>query len=71
MKPVRLARWGREGWFLGLGSIVIVANASGQRYFHSPFACFDAAVVVAEFIVDVLLKGVLADVGSLVVVLRL
>ncbi|TVY57011.1 Voltage-gated hydrogen channel 1 [Lachnellula cervina] len=45
--------------------------AFGLRYFNSWFHCFDAAVIIAGFIVDVLLHGVLEEVASLVVVLRL
>jgi len=41
------------------------------RYFMSWFHCMDATVIVAGFIIDVLLKGVLEEIGSLVVVLRL
>jgi hypothetical protein len=40
-------------------------------YFHSWFHWLDATVITAAFVVDVLLKGVLEEVGSLVVVLRL
>jgi len=39
--------------------------------FKSKFHCFDAAVIVAGFITDVLLHGVLEEVASLVVILRL
>ena len=42
-----------------------------HSYFKSKFHCFDAAVIIAGFIVDVCLKGVLEEVGSIVVVLRL
>ncbi|KAF4624377.1 hypothetical protein G7Y89_g13796 [Cudoniella acicularis] len=45
--------------------------AFGWRYFQSWFHCFDAAVIFAGFVVDVLLHGVLEEVVSLVVVLRL
>ena len=45
--------------------------AFGWRYFHSRFHCFDAAVIVAGFVTDVVLHGVLEEVASLVVVLRL
>ncbi|TVY23740.1 Voltage-gated hydrogen channel, partial [Lachnellula hyalina] len=45
--------------------------AFGLRYFNSRFHCFDATVIIAGFIVDVLLHGVLEEVASLVVVLRL
>lgn len=42
-----------------------------SRFFKSRFHCFDATVIVAGFIVDVCLKGVLKEIGSIVVVLRL
>ena len=42
-----------------------------HSYFKSKFHCFDATVIIAGFIVDVCLKGVLEEVGSIVVVLRL
>ncbi|MCJ1293935.1 hypothetical protein MMC34_005492 [Xylographa carneopallida] len=45
--------------------------AFGLPYFKSKFHCFDAIVIVAGFIVDVCLKGVLEEIGSIVVVLRL
>ncbi|TAQ91537.1 hypothetical protein B7494_g150 [Chlorociboria aeruginascens] len=45
--------------------------AFGWRYFQSTFHIFDALVIVAGFIVDVLLHGVLEEIASLVVVLRL
>lgn len=40
-------------------------------YFNSKFHCFDAAVILAGFVIDVCLTGVLEEVGSIVVVLRL
>ncbi|WPH00925.1 Hypothetical protein R9X50_00375900 [Acrodontium crateriforme] len=45
--------------------------AFGWHFFHSWFHCLDATVIVAGFVIDVLLKGVLEEIGSLVVVLRL
>ncbi|KXL48938.1 hypothetical protein M433DRAFT_400 [Acidomyces richmondensis BFW] len=45
--------------------------AFGWQYFKSWFHCLDATVIIAGFIIDVLLKGVLEEIGSLVVVLRL
>ena len=42
-----------------------------NRYFKSKFHCFDATVILAGFIVDVLLKGVVEEAGSLIVVGRL
>ena len=41
------------------------------RYFKSKFHCFDALVITASFVVDVLLRGVIEEVASLIVVLRL
>ncbi len=40
-------------------------------YFNSWFHWVDATVITTAFVTDVLLKGVLEEVGSLVVVLRL
>lgn len=40
-------------------------------YFRSAFHIFDAIVIVVGFVVDVILHGVLEEVASLVVVLRL
>ncbi|KAF7946771.1 hypothetical protein EAE96_009754 [Botrytis aclada] len=45
--------------------------AFGLSYFRSKFHCFDATVIVAGFVVDVLLHGVLEEVASLVIILRL
>jgi hypothetical protein len=42
-----------------------------NRYFRSKFHCFDAAVIVAGFATDVVLHGILEEVASLVVILRL
>ena len=41
------------------------------RFFQSRFHCFDAAIILVGFVVDVVLKGPLEEVGSLVIVLRL
>lgn len=40
-------------------------------YFKSPFQCFDAFVIIAGFILDVLLRGPVEEAASLIVVLRL
>ncbi|KAL8797385.1 MAG: hypothetical protein Q9195_000540 [Heterodermia aff. obscurata] len=45
--------------------------AFGIRYFKSWFHCFDATVIIAGFVIDVCLKGVLEEAGSIIVVLRL
>ena len=41
------------------------------RYSRSKFHCFDALVITAGLVIDVLLRGVLEEVASLVIVLRL
>lgn len=45
--------------------------SSLSRYFRSWFHCFDATVIVAGFIIDVVLRGISEEIGSLVIVLRL
>lgn len=42
-----------------------------RRYFRSWFRCFDATVIIASFVIDVCLKGILEEAGSVVVILRL
>lgn len=68
--------WGRAISALGYVSLVfsclfmaeLLASvwAFGFGYFRSWFHCFDATVIVAAFVVDVLLKDVLEEVGGLV-----
>lgn len=41
------------------------------RYLHSWFHVFDALVIIVSFLVDVLTRGVVEEVASLVVILRL
>jgi len=41
------------------------------RFFKSWFHCFDAIVILAGFVIDVCLKNVLEEAGSIVIVLRL
>ncbi|KAL1633555.1 hypothetical protein SLS58_011039 [Diplodia intermedia] len=45
--------------------------AFGLSYFNSKFHCVDSIVIVASFVVDLLLRGPLEEVASLVIVLRL
>ncbi|KAM0198448.1 hypothetical protein ACHAPI_003971 [Fusarium lateritium] len=45
--------------------------AFGWKYFKSWFHCFDAFIVLAGFITDVLLRGIVEEVASLIVVMRL
>lgn len=42
-----------------------------HRYLSTPFHLFDSTVILLAFITDVLLRGVLEEVGSLVILLRL
>ena len=56
---------------LFLFELMLSVFAFGWRYFGSKFHCFDATVIVAGFIVDVLLKGPVEEAGSLIVVGRL
>jgi voltage-gated hydrogen channel 1 len=42
-----------------------------DSYFKSAFHCFDAAVIIAGFVIDIVLRGPHEEAGSLVVVLRL
>jgi len=51
--------------------LILSVWAFGWRYFTSWFHTFDAIVIVAGFVVDVLLHGILEEVASLVIVLRL
>ncbi|KAI6774885.1 hypothetical protein HG530_001643 [Fusarium avenaceum] len=45
--------------------------AFGWKYFKSWFHCFDAFIVLAGFFTDVLLRGIVEEVASLIVVMRL
>jgi voltage-gated hydrogen channel 1 len=45
--------------------------AFGSDYFKSKFHLFDAIVITASFIIDILLRGPLEEVASLIIVLRL
>ncbi|KAL1970001.1 hypothetical protein VTN77DRAFT_6406 [Rasamsonia byssochlamydoides] len=74
-------RWGTAQEALGLVSLVfsclfmlelIAATLSfGLSYFSSKFHVFDSLVIVIAFILDVALRGVVEEISSIVVVLRL
>ena len=49
----------------------MAANERRNRFFYSWFHCFDAFVIVTSFIVDVVTTGLVEEIASLVVVLRL
>lgn len=59
--------------FSCLFMVELVASvwAFDAGYFGSWFHCLDAAVITASFVVDVVLRGVVEEVGSLIIVLRL
>lgn len=44
---------------------------TGNRWFREWFHCFDAFVILASFLIDVLEQGTLEEIGSLIVILRL
>ncbi|KAG5804665.1 hypothetical protein H9Q74_010801 [Fusarium xylarioides] len=44
--------------------------AFGWKYFNSWFHCFDPFIVIAGFITDVALRGIIEEVASLIVVMR-
>ncbi|KAM0229954.1 hypothetical protein ACHAP5_011498 [Fusarium lateritium] len=45
--------------------------AFGWKYFKSWFHCFDAFIVLVGFVTDVILRGIVEEVASLIVVMRL
>lgn len=49
----------------------MVNSQQPLRYLHSWFHIFDALVIIVSFLVDVLTRGVVEEVASLVVILRL
>jgi membrane protein implicated in regulation of membrane protease activity len=51
--------------------VLKVILTTKYRYFHSWFHCFDALVITAAFVLDVVLRGVTEEAASLIVVLRL
>lgn len=60
------------GWRYHFPVIIIQMTDSDKlSYFKSWFHCFDAFIVVAGFITDVVLHGTIEEVASLIVVMRL
>lgn len=41
------------------------------RYFKSWFHCFDGLIIVLSFVIDLLVHGIVEEIASLVIVLRL
>ncbi|KAF5722636.1 voltage-gated hydrogen channel 1 [Fusarium mundagurra] len=62
-------------WAFGWKSVLFPSPsnllADAPRYFNSWFHCFDAFIVIAGFITDVALRGIIEEVASLIVVMRL
>ncbi|KAF4987229.1 hypothetical protein FGRMN_10480 [Fusarium graminum] len=56
---------------LFLFELIASVWAFGWKYFQSWFHCFDAFIVLAGFVTDVLLRGIVEEVASLIVVMRL
>ncbi|GKU06344.1 unnamed protein product [Fusarium langsethiae] len=56
---------------LFVAELIACVWAFGWGYFNSWFHCFDAFIVVAGFVTDVALRGVIEEVASLIVVMRL
>lgn len=56
---------------LFLAELLASIWAFGTSYFKSKFHVFDGIIIIASFIIDVCMKGVLEEVGSIVIVLRL
>ncbi len=53
------------------GGYSILTNMVNPSYFSSWFHCFDAVVILVGFTIDLLAHGILEEIASLVVVLRL
>ncbi|KAI3394677.1 hypothetical protein diail_2424 [Diaporthe ilicicola] len=56
---------------LFLAELITSLWAFGLEFLHSWFHIFDALVIVASFLIDVLTRGVVEEVASLVIILRL
>ncbi|KAK4447912.1 hypothetical protein QBC34DRAFT_381751 [Podospora aff. communis PSN243] len=56
---------------LFLVELLIAVWAFGVGFFKEWFHCFDAFVIVASFIIDVVTHGTLEEIGSLIIILRL
>lgn len=63
--------WAFGRSYVRLTLLLQVPGTYHVSYFSTPFHCLDATVILAGFVLDVLLKGIVEEVGSLVVVLRL
>lgn len=51
--------------------LLVSVWAFGHRFFHDWFHCFDAVIIVTSFVVDALTHGIVEEIASLVIILRL
>ncbi|KAH8887719.1 hypothetical protein GQ53DRAFT_749397 [Thozetella sp. PMI_491] len=56
---------------LFLAELLLTIWAFGPRFFADWFHCFDAFIITASFAIDLLTHGILEEIASLVIVLRL
>ncbi|KAK3349438.1 hypothetical protein B0T25DRAFT_243217 [Lasiosphaeria hispida] len=56
---------------LFFAELLFTVWAFGHRFFQDWFHCFDALIIVASFIIDVVTRGIVEEIGSIVIVLRL
>ncbi|KAK1750821.1 hypothetical protein QBC47DRAFT_87364 [Echria macrotheca] len=56
---------------LFLAELLVSVWAYGRRFFSDWFHCFDGFIILASFIIDVLTRGILEEIGSLIIILRL
>ncbi|KAK4229424.1 hypothetical protein QBC38DRAFT_109451 [Podospora fimiseda] len=71
VKEVILRRVGVVLSWVFLGELVGSWWAFGVGFFNEWFHCLDAAVILISFIVDVFVKGLVQEIVSIVIVLRL
>ena len=59
-----------DPWDLASQLDRLIFTVSTRRYFKSWFRCLDGTIILAGFVIDVCLKGVLEEAGSVIVILR-
>ncbi|AEO64529.1 uncharacterized protein THITE_2110762 [Thermothielavioides terrestris NRRL 8126] len=56
---------------LFVAELGVTVWAFGWRYFRDWFHCFDGVVITVSFIVDVVTRGIVEEIASIVIILRL
>ncbi|KAJ6014561.1 hypothetical protein N7540_009152 [Penicillium herquei] len=56
---------------LFMGELVVAALSFGMKYFSDWFHVFDSLVIIVAFTIEISLRGIGEELGSLVIVLRL